>query len=475
MGEWTMSSRTLGIFRRLRDLHRDRRGNVTVMMGFLLPPLIGTLGLGYEVANWYLITRSMQNAADSAAVAAATNGTSTYATEASAVAAQYGFTNNINNVTVAASNTAACPAGGNTCYSVKITRTVPLFLSQVIGYPGNVTHTVTDAQQQTITVYDQQQKLTSTATASQSAIQVPLCLLALGKTGAQDIVTNGNPHANMSNCSVMANTSATCNGSNLNAPYGLAHGRDNGCGVVQVSGVPQVSDPYASLAGNIPSNALSSCGTGPGAFPQEDQHGNGGTQWSTWPPPSAHSLGNNTWVVCGDQQLGADVTVNTPSGAVLIVENGELDLNGKTLQTASGSGLSLVFSGTNGVSAHNFPADTSGGSHGTLDIAAPTTGTWAGMAIYQDPTLTSGVDITSAGGGPTWKISGAVYFPNSNVTISGSIDKATNGSNCFVMVMDQVTINGTGDILSGDTSAGCHAAGLNTPSASVPTRGQLVN
>src|ERR1700747_226982 len=96
-----MSSRNcLGIFRRLLDLHRDRRGNVTVMMGFLLPPLIGTFGLGYEVATWYLITRTMQNAADSAALAAATNGTSSYAGEAQAVAAQYGFTNGVNNATV---------------------------------------------------------------------------------------------------------------------------------------------------------------------------------------------------------------------------------------------------------------------------------------------------------------------------------------------------------------------------------------
>ena len=266
-----MSSRISSrIFRRLRDLHRDRCGNVTVMMGFLLPPLIGTFGLGFEVANWYLITRSMQNGADSAAIAAATNASANYATEAKAVAAQYGFADGVNNVTVTASNAAACPGGGNTCYSVTITQTVSLFLSQVIRYTGNATLNGNAAQQ-----------LTSTAVATQSTLQVPLCLLALGKSGAQDIVTNGNPKANMNNCSVMAKTSARCNGSNLGAPYGLAHGTDNGCGVIQVSGVPQVTDPYAALASNIPSNALSSCG---GNFPQEDKHGNGGTQWSTaWP------------------------------------------------------------------------------------------------------------------------------------------------------------------------------------------------
>jgi Flp pilus assembly protein TadG len=463
----------LGIFRRLLDLHRDRRGNVTVMMGFLLPPLIGTFGLGYEVANWYLITRTMQNAADSAALAAATNGTSSYDTEAKAVTAQYGFTDGVNDVTVTASNTAACPGGGANCYSVQITRTVPLFLAQVIGFTGNAT--LPNANQQNSSV--PAQKLTSAAIATQSTISVPLCLLALGSSGAQDIVTNGNPKANMNNCSVMANTSARCNGSNLGAPYGLAHNTDSGCGIIQVSGVPTVADPYASLASsNIPTNAKSSCG---GNFPQEDKHGNLASTnvWgSAWPPANAISLGNNTWVVCGDQQIGGagtTVTVNTPTGAVLIVENGQLDLNGNTLTSASGSGLTLVFSGDNGSYTH---APTSSVNNaGTLDIAAPTSGPWSGIAVYQDPSLTSGVDITSAGNSPTWQISGAVYLPHSNVTISGAVNKASNGSNCFVMVMDEVTINGTGDILSGDTANGCAAAGLNTPSASVPSRGQLVN
>jgi Flp pilus assembly protein TadG len=458
-----MPSRTcLGIVRRLLDLQRDRRGNVTVMMAFLLPPLIGTFGLGFEVANWYLITRSMQNAADSAALSIATTAGTNYLTEARAVAAQYGFADGTNNVTVTASNTAACPGGGNTCYSVTITQTLSLFLSQMVGYQGNATLNQARGQQ-TITVAAQQ--LTSTAVATQSTMQVPLCLLALGTSGAQDIVTNGNPKANMTDCSVMANTSARCNGSNLGAPYGLAHGTDNGCGVIQVSGVPMVTDPYASRATNIPAGALGSCG---GNFPQMDKHGNGATQWAA---------GNRSWsgnvVVCGDQQLNGDVTIDAPAGAVLIVENGQLDLNGHTLRTSSGSGLTIVFSGDNGSYTH---APTSSVNNaGTLDIAAPTSGVWSGIALYQDPSLTTGVDISSAGNSPTWQISGAVYLPHSNVTISGAVNKSSNGSNCFVMVMDEVTINGTGDILAGDTANGCAAAGLNTPKATVPVRGQLVS
>ena len=214
------------IFRQLVALHRDRRGNVTVMMGFLLPPLIGALGLGFEVANWFLITRAMQNAADSAVVAAATNGGTGYAAEAKAVAAQYGFVDGTNNVTVTVTNTAACPGGGNTCYSVTISGVVSLFLAQVIGYKGNTTLSGAAAQQ-----------LTSVALAQQNTIQLPLCMLALAGSGAQGITANGVPNANMAGCNVMSNTSAVCNGHNLGADNGLAHEQDNGCGVKQFSNV----------------------------------------------------------------------------------------------------------------------------------------------------------------------------------------------------------------------------------------------
>jgi Flp pilus assembly protein TadG len=44
-------------FRRVRA---DERGAVSVMMGFLLIPLVGFLAMGFEVSNWYLITRGMQ-------------------------------------------------------------------------------------------------------------------------------------------------------------------------------------------------------------------------------------------------------------------------------------------------------------------------------------------------------------------------------------------------------------------------------
>jgi Flp pilus assembly protein TadG len=448
----------------VRRLRADERGAVSVMMGVLMIPLVGALGIGFEVSNWYLTARNMQNAADSAALAAATNAGSNYDVEAKAVAAQYGFVDGTNNISVAVSNSATCPGGGANCYSVAISGAVPLYVSQVVGYRGDATLNGGAAKQ-----------LSTLAVAKPTTQPQNLCMLALAGSGApQGIRTNGSPVANMNGCNVMSNTAAQCNGSNLGAGYGFAHGTSNGCGVKSVSNVPPVSDSYAALASNIPPLSSSPCN---GNYPQETTHGNTVTPPSTLVPGAATlnpsngvsvtnlSLSGGNNFMCGDQVLTANVTINTPPGvpAVLVVENGQLDLNGHTLTTSSGSAVTIVFSGTNGSYTH-APTDNTNGSGGNLNIAAPTSGPWSGVAIYQDPSLTTGVDVSAAGNSPTWNISGLVYMPHASVNFKGAVDKATNGKSCFVMVADNFTISGTAGILQTDIGQ-CAQAGLTMPTA----------
>ena len=437
----------------LDDLRADQCGTVAVMMALLFPIVVGGLGLGFEISNWYLNTRSMQNAADTAAMAAAANGGSNYDVEAKAVSARYGFVDGSNNVTVAASNTAACPAGGNTCYSVTISNVVPLYLSQVVGYTSDIT--VNGVKQK---------RLSSAAIAQQATIQQPICLLAL-RTNGQAIQSNGGPKTNFNGCSVMSNSAARCNGSNLQATYGLAHGSSDGCGYKQVSNVPVVPDPFSALATNIPTNT---CNT----YPQEPSKKNdpalpAGNQWSTQKTFSGNVQ------MCGDVQLTADVTINATTGAVIVIQNGQLDLNGYNLRTANGSAVTIVFSGTTAGNYTHAPTDNSTGQGGTLDIQAPTSGTWSGVAIYQDPNLNSGVDVIYKGNNPAWDISGLVYMPHSSVTVSGAVNKSSNGAGCMVMVANNVLINGTGSFYD-QSPAGCLQAGLNMPTATIPSRSKLV-
>jgi hypothetical protein len=453
------------IIRALGHLRRDQRGTIAVMMALLFPALIGILGLGMEVTNWYMRTRGMQNAADAAVIAAASNATSNYNIEAAAVAANYGFVNGANNVTVTSTDSAACPADPDVtppCYKVTITSIVSLALVEIVGYKGNAEIDGARLQQ-----------LSSAATATKTVIQQPICLLGLDTTG-QAITSNGAPNADFSGCTVMSNSGSNCNGSDLKAFMGVAHATNNGCGVRQHSYAPPVTDPYAALASNIPNDLATKCGN---SYPQESKsHGDwiGGTPWTgTKSLTGTADLAGNT-LICGDLRLTGDVTIDAPDGAVLYIQNGQLDLQGHTFRTASGSEVTIVLTGDNGGYKH-IVTDKSGGSSGVFDIKAPTSGPFSGVAVYQNPSLTTGVDLTYAGNDPMWNITGLVYMPHASVTISGAINKSAEGAICFVMVANDIRINGTGSIYAqSPAGAGCKDAGLNMPKVTIPGRPKLV-
>jgi hypothetical protein len=291
-------------------------------------------------------------------------------------------------------------------------------------------------------------------------VQRPYCLVTLGQSGTT-LQTNGAPFANMSGCNVMSNGDADCNGHNLGADNGDAHGANAGCGVAQHSNIALMPDPYSALAANIPPPP--SC---PKGYQQEPAKKNG----TPLPPENilaqTYTWSGNVTPACGDLQLQGNVTISNTSGpATLVIYNGDLDLNGYTLSTAPGSQLTIVFAGDN-----SYSHTPTGG--GALDIQAPTSGPWSGVAMYQAPNLTQGVNISAAGNSPTWNITGLVYLPHAGVTFSGAVNKSSNGASCFVMVTDHVTINGTGSILA---HGGCKQAGLIMPSTQVPGRGRLVS
>jgi hypothetical protein len=191
---------------------------------------------------------------------------------------------------------------------------------------------------------------------------------------------------------------------------------------------------------------------------------------TTMPLAGSPTIANHG-IVCGDLQLQGDVLVTSSAGlagALLVIENGVLDTNGHKLSTASGSALTIIFTGptVSGLSPSHYPTDN--GGSGTLDFMAPTSGTWKGIAFYQDPNLPSGsgVDFTYAGNTPTWNITGAVYFPNASVGFSGAINKSSNGVSCLLFVIGNITING-GAAIEQTTAASCLSAGVTLPTNNV--------
>src|SRR6516164_4975934 len=285
----------------LRRLRADKRGTVSVMMGLLAIPFVGFLGMGFEVSNWYMITRGMQNAADAATIAAAINNGPNYDVEARAVAATYGFVDGVNNVLVGVSNTATCPiTGDKNCYSVTISGWTPLLMSQVVGFQGNGT------------INGSLQKQLSALAVAKAGSPADICLLALASSGTSPAIqTNGAPTANMNGCDSMSNTAANCNGHNLGLGISFAVGSNSGCGAKQVPN-PAMTDPYQSqISTNISNFPANPCAS----YPQETHQGNHSSGGTARTGPITLNAGNNFW--CGDQLVTGTVTITAPaSGAV---------------------------------------------------------------------------------------------------------------------------------------------------------------
>src|SRR5215472_10728440 len=280
-------ARYLGWHSRRLPAWWDESGAVAFVFAVLATVLTAVLGLGIDMGAWHRTDRILQNAADAAAVAAARNGTSSYQSEAKAVAAQYGLVDGAGGVTVTALNNQTCPNGQTDCYSVSIAMAAaPQFFSQVVRMPAPA--------------------LSSSAMAGGGQTH-SYCLIALSSSATDPaITTNGAPKADLSGCSIMSNTGADCHGHDLKADYGDAHKTDNGCGVIQNSNVAAVADPYKSLATNIPTDP---CG---GLYPQEPTKKSGSplpasNQWS-----GAKTLSATT-IVCGDLQLTGNTSLTTAS------------------------------------------------------------------------------------------------------------------------------------------------------------------
>jgi hypothetical protein len=138
-------------------------------------------------------------------------------------------------------------------------------------------------------------------------------------------------------------------------------------------------------------------------------------------------------VYCGGIELKPQAEVTFQPG-VYIVKNGPFNVQAQSV--AKGSGVVFVFAGINAY------LDIRGG--GSVDLKAPTTGTYAGF-IFVDHRTDQPYGLTDITGGGSVKIEGIVYQPTRGVYIhgNGSINQT---SNYFAMVADNYYLNGTGDL-----------------------------
>jgi Flp pilus assembly protein TadG len=465
---------------------RREDGNFAAVMALLLVPLLGALSMAVETSNWFLISRATQNAADSAALAAANNGTTTlkngsveYVSEGLANAASYGFANGSNNVTVSVATTTStdpCPDGATTtCFKATVTKVVPIYLTSVVGFRGDTT--IGTARAKTITSVAYAEPL--------NAISFPSCLTTVGSDAnapsswPSALSGNGTPTASAPGCSISAvgaSSSIDCTGNNgLGAVYGFSTGGFNASGnhacVTNATTGSSFTfcDPYAA-SGNA------SCTAGTAGYVSSATSGASGT------PCVTTSVGNGANAVDQMTAITASCTYSTANGALQI--HGALSPSTPMVIVVSGAGATVSFDSAVTSSTNNItwiftgtaanPAEFSGSS--SINITAPNKDCMcnlSGIAAYQS--IAGSCTSAQCGhwylnGSQTISVSGLLYMPYTDASFGGSVTELSP-ENCFISTFNAFQDNGTGLLLN---EAGCKDAGLGTLPTVLRYRAALV-
>lgn len=400
---------------------RDQSGSYAIISALLMPVLVGTAGLGTEVGWWYYKHKNMQSAADSGAVSAATavSAGGDMISEANAVTANYGYTNALNNVTVAVNQP---PTTGNYTSNLQAIEVV-----------------VSQPQQRLLSKLFGSDPVPITARAVALPNAGTGCVLALNSSASPAVNVSGSNQLNLIKCNLYSNSSAS---PSLNVA-GSASVSANQVGVVgDVSGASNITatngirdhmkpiaDPYA----NVSPPAKPGC---------------------TSAKITVNANGKNDSLTPGC--YSGSITVN--AGATLSLSPGIYYLDGANLSvsgnaTITGSGVTLVFTGSG-----SKWGTASIGSNAIVDLTAPTSGATQGIVMYGDRSMPAGTTFNLTGGG-TQNFGGAIYLPKANLSFSGG-----NGTNtsCTKIVADTLTFTGTSNLQVNCAALGTGTIGVQT-------------
>jgi Flp pilus assembly protein TadG len=381
---------------KLRDFRRDASGSYLVMMALLTPVMIGSVGLGIDYGMWVYTQQTMQAAADSAAVSAATAG-SHVATEAEGVAASYGFVNNAGGVTMTVNQP---PKSGSHTTSSSAVEVVinsvqtPQF-SAVLG-----------TKSFTITV-----RAVAVATPGSG------CVLALNPTASGAVTSQGSSSTNLSGCNLYTDSSDSA--------------------AVTVGGTASITAQAVGSVGGVSgaSNITTTNGIHTGVAPAVDPYAS--MSFGTYSGCDAKNYSTNSdatisaGVYCGGISVKAGATLTLNPG-IYYLDGGNLSVEGNG--TIKGTGVTLVFTSSTG---KNY-ATASIASNATVNLTAPTTGSTAGIVLFGDRNMPQGTVFKLTGGG-TQTFGGAIYLPKAALTYSGGSSGSTS---CTQIIADTVTFTG---------------------------------
>ena len=153
---------------------------------------------------------------------------------------------------------------------------------------------------------------------------------------------------------------------------------------------------------------------------------------------------------CGGISISGSVQNVIFSSGQFILAGGGLSINGSV--TVSGSGVTFFNTYSR---SDKYGAISITGS-GTVDLTAPTTGTYAALLFYQDPTVEwSASNGSIIAGAANSVYDGIIYFPTTDLTYSGNSSTSSSGTDGYTMLIAyDVKISGTARINSNYSTLG---------------------
>ena len=385
---------------------RDESGQTLIFVALSLTCILGFVGLATDVGTMFHAKRDLQIAADAAAVAGAAElpyGTTDMTTAAQDASAQNGVTNGVN--------------------SAVVTVNTPPKSGVYLGLAGYVEAIVSQPQP---TFFMQLFKRTSMTVAARAVATNGAsngCVYTLGTSGT-DILMNGTVSLTAASCSIiddssnassalLANGSVTLDAQSIGVVGGVLNNGSNSLTPTPVTGIVPVSNPLAFLtpppnpggcvSGVVLQNGIS------------NSYGNG----TTFRLPQGCY---NGVTINGSPTVTFSAGVFYMTGAVVVNGTPTVDGTGVTIYLATSS-ASFTDNGTT-----------------TLNLSAPTSGTYNGILFYQNPSDTNTLTIN---GSSSSSLKGIFYAPTANLVVNGS------GSTDFYtsFVVSSLTFNGTGTLL----------------------------
>jgi Flp pilus assembly protein TadG len=407
----------------LTRLAADERGVTGIVAAIAATVLLGFCGLAVDVIMWQVQQRTMQGAADQAALAAATaykNAGETVALGDSTAGPNGAYATALANTsnwpgaaptfTVAAyNNGSSCTNDG--CVKVTITQRQQRYFTAIFS---------TDAVNASASAVGTCKGCGNGSSAGGSNGGDP-CVMALDSSGKGVITDTGGGTLNLTNCNLYNNapntdativnnngviegcssttTSATCSAKAFLAQPNNPGGID----IPVTTNAAPAPDPYANLTPPTVGSCL------------------------TWPNPPTNIP---TGTYCPGNINGQTVSFQT--GAVIVLkpptsgggQNGPgLDATGNSATSLTGTNVILYVLGGAKLTANS-----------TINLSAPTTGTYAGVGVWFGDS-----SAVTWNGGNNSTFNGAIYAPTANLSYSGG---AFAPSTCTRLIAAAITLAG---------------------------------